>query len=59
MRDALYFPVIHSQMVGVDDFRPYFRHKVGVNSTNMVKISNLPSSMAAEQTQVWKSLSTP
>ena len=30
----------------------YFRHKVGVNSTRMVKISNLPSNMAAEHTQV-------
>jgi DNA primase len=37
----------------------YFRHKVGVNSTSMVKISNRPSSMAAEHTQVWKSLNTP
>ena len=37
----------------------YFRHKVGVKSTKMVKISNLPSNMAAEHTHVWKSLSTP
>ena len=37
----------------------YFRHKVGVNSTSMVKTSRRPSSMAAEHTQVWKSLNTP
>jgi hypothetical protein len=30
----------------------YFRHKVGVKSTNRVKTSNLPSSMAAEHTHV-------
>jgi len=37
----------------------YFRHKVGVNSTKIVKTSSRPSNMAAEHTQVWKSLSTP
>jgi hypothetical protein len=37
---------------------PYFLHKVGVNSTKMVKTSRRPSSMAAEHTQSWKSLST-
>ena len=37
----------------------YFRHKVGVNSTKIVKTSNRPSNMAAEHTQVWNSLSTP
>jgi hypothetical protein len=37
----------------------HFRHKVGVNSTKIVKTSSRPSSMAAEHTQVWKSLKTP
>jgi hypothetical protein len=37
----------------------YFRHKVGVNSTKIVKTSNRPSNMAAEHTQVWNTLSTP
>jgi hypothetical protein len=37
----------------------YFRHNVGVNSTKMVNTSSLPSSMAAEHTQVWKLFSTP
>ncbi len=39
--------------------RRYFRHRVGVNKTKMVKTSSRPSSMAAEQTQVWKLLNTP
>ena len=30
----------------------YLRHKVGVNSTKMVKTSKRPSSIAAEHTQV-------
>jgi hypothetical protein len=30
----------------------YLRHKVGVNNTKIVKTSSLPSSIAAEQTQV-------
>ena len=37
----------------------YFRHRVGVNNTKIVKTSSRPSSMAAEHTQVWKSLKTP
>jgi hypothetical protein len=37
----------------------YLRHRVGVNNTRMVKTSNRPSNIAAEQTQVWKSLKTP
>jgi hypothetical protein len=37
----------------------YLRHNVGVNSTKMVNTSSRPSSMAAEHTQVWKSLNTP
>ncbi len=32
--------------------RGYLRHKVGVNRTRMVNTSSLPSSMAAEHTQV-------
>ena len=39
--------------------RRYLRHKVGVNSTRMVNTSSRPNSIAAEQTQVWKSLNTP
>jgi hypothetical protein len=39
--------------------RFYLRHKVGVNNTKIVKTSNLPSSIAAEHTQVWKLLNTP
>jgi len=37
----------------------YFLHKVGVKSTRIVKISSRPSNMAAEHTQVWKSLNIP
>src|SRR5450631_889306 len=33
-------------------FSRYFRHKVGVNNTNIVKTSRRPSSMAMEHTQV-------
>ena len=40
-------------------YSPYFRHKVGVNSTKIVKTSSRPSNMAAEHTQVWNTLSTP
>jgi len=31
---------------------PYFRHKVGVNSTKIVNTSSRPRSIAAEHTQV-------
>jgi hypothetical protein len=37
----------------------YLRHSVGVNRTRMVKTSSRPSNIAAEHTQVWKSLNTP
>jgi pimeloyl-ACP methyl ester carboxylesterase len=42
-----------------DTHGAYLRHNVGVNSTRMVNTSRRPSSIAAEQTQVWKSVSTP
>jgi hypothetical protein len=34
----------------------YLRQKVWVNSTRTLKISSRPSSMAAVQTQAWKSV---
>jgi hypothetical protein len=37
----------------------HFLHRVGVNSTNRVKTSSLPSSIAVEHTQVWNPVSTP
>jgi hypothetical protein len=37
----------------------HFRHKVGVNNTSSVNTSSRPSNMAAEHTQVWKSLKPP
>lgn len=37
----------------------YFLHKVGVNNTKIVKTSSRPSNMAAEHTQVWKSVNIP
>ena len=36
--------------------RAYLRQNVGVNSTSIEKISRRPSSIASEQTQVWKSV---
>ena len=60
LRSISYHYSIFQKRVALENPKSvYLRHKVGVNNTKMVKTSRRPSSMAAEHTQVWKSLKTP
>ena len=46
------------RLVPADPLTPYFRQKAGVKTTSRVKSSSRPSSIAAVQSQVWKSVRT-